>query len=364
MWEFRRAGIAFVWPGTLGVVLVGLGGTPARAEPTPAQKAAATVLFREARTLAEKGDTAAACRRFEESQRLDPLPGTLLNMAVCHEKEGRTATAWVEFRDAEALARRDDRADRMALAAEHEKALEPRLRRIQITVATGADVPGLAILLDGAELPKPAWSSPLPVDPGEHVLDVSAPNRVTRTSHVSVPAEGETKTVTVEALEAVPAPSAAMPAPAPAPPPLVPPPPAPVPAATAVAPPEPPPAGLSEGLGGRRELALVLGSASVLGLAAGTYFGLDAIAKHNDSNGQCPTTTTCSAAGLGAERDAGRSADVATVAFGASIAVLGAAVYLWVTGGGEHASPAAAPAVHPVVGVGRNGSSVGVGGAF
>ena len=39
----------------------------ARADATAEQKAAATVLFREARALMEKGDIAAACRRFEES---------------------------------------------------------------------------------------------------------------------------------------------------------------------------------------------------------------------------------------------------------------------------------------------------------
>lgn len=50
-----------------------------------------------ARGLVQKGDWAAACPKFEESERLDPGIGTLYHLADCYEHVGRLATAWGLF---------------------------------------------------------------------------------------------------------------------------------------------------------------------------------------------------------------------------------------------------------------------------
>src|SRR5215510_5737479 len=142
-------------------------------EPSAADKSLATALFKEGRALVDQGHVAEGCRKLEESQRLDPGGGTLLNVALCHEKEGRTATAWTEFTEALGIAKKDDRPQRIELAQTHIAALEPTLSRLVIQVPEGSDLPELEIKRDGSPLRRAAWGSPMPVDPGDHQIEAS-----------------------------------------------------------------------------------------------------------------------------------------------------------------------------------------------
>ena len=119
------------------------------AGPTADDKALATILFRDGRALMAAGRIPEACAKLEESQRLDPGGGTLLNLALCHEHEGRLARSWSEFIEAELVARGDGRGDREVEAASHVRALEPRLPRLTIVVPPAAQVEGLEIERDG-----------------------------------------------------------------------------------------------------------------------------------------------------------------------------------------------------------------------
>src|SRR6478735_2027984 len=107
-----------------GVVLCA---QPASAEPAAADRVLAAALFRDGKALMDRGELAEACTKLAESQRLDPGGGTILNLALCHEKQQRLATAWAEFIEALGLAKRDGRAARVQFAQEHIEALEPRL---------------------------------------------------------------------------------------------------------------------------------------------------------------------------------------------------------------------------------------------
>ncbi len=122
-------------------------------------------LFEDGRKLLEQGRYAEACPKFAESQRLDPGGGTLLNLAWCHELQGRTATAWSEFHDALAQAQKDARQDREDFARQHIKDLEPKLVRIVVHVAPEVAARNPEITLDRSRLPAAAWETAVPVDP-------------------------------------------------------------------------------------------------------------------------------------------------------------------------------------------------------
>src|SRR6186713_2555584 len=76
----------------------------ASAQADAQQKAAAEALFDEAYQLLAQGQYESACRRFEQSQEIDPGVGTLLYLGDCFERSGKTASAWATFREASSAA--------------------------------------------------------------------------------------------------------------------------------------------------------------------------------------------------------------------------------------------------------------------
>lgn len=173
---------------------------PARAQST-SDKMLAQSLFDEARSLVEQGRYAEACPKFAESQRLDPGGGTLLNLALCHEKDGKTATAYTELDDALSVAIKDGRKDREQIAREHLAALGPRIPHIVVKVKE--ESPGFEVHVDGTVVRRPAYGVPAGVDPGRHVVEAFAPGRATFREEIAL-REGEQKEVVVPPLAALP----------------------------------------------------------------------------------------------------------------------------------------------------------------
>lgn len=167
----------------------------------------AQALFEEGRSLMAEKRWAEACPKLAESQRLDPGGGTLLNLALCHAGDGKTATALVVLHDALATALRDGRADREKLARETIASLENDVPKITIDVPAAARVEGLEVTLDETSLAHAAWGVAAPVDPGTHVIRATVPGRSPWTAFVSV-ASGERKSITVPYLAEAPAPEA------------------------------------------------------------------------------------------------------------------------------------------------------------
>ncbi len=136
--------------------------------------------------------------------------GTLLALGLCHERQGKTATAWSELKEALARAVQDGERDRQAVAKAHVDALEPKLSRLTIRIdSASAKTSGLTIVRDGLALARPAWGLATPVDPGEHHIEAAASNKERWSTTVRVDPDGASVDVDVPMLADVPAPDAA-----------------------------------------------------------------------------------------------------------------------------------------------------------
>jgi hypothetical protein len=152
--------------------------------------AAAEVLFHEGRAASDAGDHHKACEKFHESHRLDPAPGTMLNIADCEERIGRLATAWTFYRAVtQKLPPNDERA---TVAKSRAEQLEPRLPKLALRLEAGAPA-GSRVLRDGVELKTASLDVALPVDPGKHVIEVTAPGHAPRRYELTI---GEAELVT------------------------------------------------------------------------------------------------------------------------------------------------------------------------
>src|SRR5882672_7960826 len=148
---------------TIGAALVAAIAAP-RTAIAQKQVVLAETLYQTGRDLMTAGKYAEACPKFAESYRLDAATGTLLNLAACHEAEGKFASAWGEFTDGANAAERDGRDDRVEYATDRAQALLPKLSRLVIDTAQGVDRAALQISLDGAEVGAAALGVPMPLD--------------------------------------------------------------------------------------------------------------------------------------------------------------------------------------------------------
>lgn len=302
----------------------------AHAEPSAADRAVAESLYEEGRTLFQAGRFPDACPKFEESQKLDPGVGTLLYLGSCYEKVGKLASAWITLREAATAARASNQPDREKKALDLAEALAPKISRLQILVPPEHDQAGLQIKRDGTPFGRALWGTAVPVDLGQHTVEVSAPSRRSVSLTVDVAQAGRTVTLQIPLLEPVSAPPAASTAPPPA--------------STGVAPPPPPPATATAAtaLTPLRTAALAAGGVGLLGLGLGSFFGLRAIGQWDDSRPLCPADR-CTGEGYDLAQSASRSGKYSTAFFALGVAGLGTGVALWLVAPSSTASGQRSP---------------------
>ena len=138
-------------------------------------KIAAEQLFNEARRLMEQSDYDAACPKLLASLELDRAAGTAINLALCYEKTGKLASAWMRYRQAEDLDKLAGNKERQEFARASAEALENRLPRLMIRVPSANEVPGLKVTRNGEKIARPLIGASVFVNPGLHRIFAVAP---------------------------------------------------------------------------------------------------------------------------------------------------------------------------------------------
>lgn len=183
------------------ILQVGVANAETATPSTPSAQDRAERLFQEGKALMGEERFREACPKFEASQKLDPATGTLLALALCHEGEGKIATAYREFREALPAVQADGRRDREQLVQTRIRELAPRIPRIVVDLERAArEDSSLRVTLDGE--PIQAFNTDLFVDPGEHVLMATGNGKPWRTK-VQVP-EQALRRLVVPPLEPLP----------------------------------------------------------------------------------------------------------------------------------------------------------------
>jgi hypothetical protein len=164
----------------------------------------AEALFQEGRRLLLAGQTDEACARFAESYAMVASSGTLLNLARCHQDQGKTATAWNEYKAAVRLARNQGREDRAAVADGNAHALEGTLARVTTTAVE--KVSDLRVVTEAGPLGDGGLGVDVPIDPGTHKVTVTAPGYLPWATTLEVKG-AEQLTLEIPRLEPQPPPS-------------------------------------------------------------------------------------------------------------------------------------------------------------
>ena len=277
---------------------------------------------------------------------MSPNASSLHGLARCHEDQGKTASAWAEYLEAATVAQREKRAEIANAAKQRAKALEPRLTKLVITVASGGDAEGLEVRRDGIVMDRAVWGSAVPVDPGAHVIVATAPGKQAWSRSATAKQGASTTVVEVPALAAI----AASDAPREA-----------VGTTTltsgaldGVTPPPEEPSG-NRG-GAQRAAGITLVGLGIAGVALGTYFGVQTMSKGDAAERACPSSPCSDKSAVELNEEAKRAGTIATVSFAAAGGALlaGAIVFFTAPKNGPRVSVSTAPSY----------AGVNVGGSF
>ncbi|HKQ70489.1 MAG TPA: hypothetical protein VJT73_14165, partial [Polyangiaceae bacterium] len=273
-------------------------------------------------------------------QKLDPGVGTQFHLADCYERLGQTASAWAGFLEVASGAKAMGQVDRERVARERATALQPRLSKMTLVSSGSSPPPGLEIRRDGTVVGHALWGTAIPVDPGSHSIEATAPGKKPFRTTVQVTGENASVSVTIPALDDAPAP------------PVV------VDDTTKVTSRDA--NVVTSGTG--RTLGLIVGGAGVVGLGISGAFALRAKGKYDDSLDKClpGEPNKCFESGVTLRNEARSAGTVATVAFGVGAAAIVAGAVLFFAA----PSPAEKPRVSLVPSVGPGSAELTLLGSY
>ena len=253
-------------------------------------EAIALALFADGKQLAANDDYVHACEKYAAAYGIAQWLGIELNLADCYERLGQTASAWVMFRKA------SDDADKLGdprgrYARERAERLAPALAHVTIQAA------GARIVFDHRPIAAAAFGVPLPVDPGEHVVEATAPGHIAWSTRVTVAASASVD-IAVPPLDAEPTPTFhVLPAPR---------------------------------VATRWSVVLPLGGVAVAAIATSLVLGLDAKHRYDAAlHDHCDAQLVCDPQGYASIHTARHRGDLATLAGGIGVAAVAAAVIVY-----------------------------------
>jgi hypothetical protein len=119
----------------------------------------------------EAGDYATASEKLAQSYKLDPSPGTLLNLSICEDRLGRLVSARrYALATLDALEQGDPR---RPLAEKQVTLLNDRVPWLTVRVHAPDNV-SFTVTIDGRNVDPSALAQPIPLDPGNHSVVVSS----------------------------------------------------------------------------------------------------------------------------------------------------------------------------------------------
>jgi hypothetical protein len=284
----------------------------APADPPPAEQSTdaliATKLFLEGRALLNQNKPQEACPLLERSHQIAPSLATLLNLALCHEYNGRLATAHEYYRRAETMATLAGDPKRQEFAHDAAAALAARRASLVLQFSGKTQLKG-EVKIDDVPQPQEVWSEPMFLDAGEHQVAVRATGYGPWRGSVVLQDGGKHVLVIPELQprKAALPPSAAPPQPG---------------RAVAKAPADP-------GPNTARIVAYSVGGAGIAALGVSAIFAVMARSKYDDSKPDCRSNDICNGRGVRLRDAALADASVSTVLAIAGGTVLVGGLVTW-----------------------------------
>jgi hypothetical protein len=302
--------------------IIALGALLLRTEPAWAEGGGeqAEKLFREGAAALKGGELERACSLLAQSNAIDPAIGTLGLLALCHERQGRIATAVLEYRSAALLARAANQTERAEVGTARADELAPQVSHLELSLP---DQPhDMSVTVGGRLLSATELTMPLPLDPGPIMVQIAAVGFESRSETAIIAPGGATTQLLVAELTPL---AAESPTPKSAPPIFL-----------ASGPPnghqraipasaQGPAVDADNGASTARWLTMGTG---VLGLGAGGLFGVLALSSNAQARSHC-TGNECDATGVARRSTALREATASTIAFAVGAVAVGASVVLF-----------------------------------
>lgn len=279
---------------------------------------ASTAFADDAAKLVADADKAAAvyrygeaCPKYDEAAKLAPSSQAEERAAGCYELWGKKPEAWKRYIAAVALAEKE-KSDRLPTLRMKVELQESKFPKLTITLIPADEVPGLVVKRDGQALAKNQLNGLLPLAPGEHRIEATAPGYKPFVHILKVEDGASIPPLRIPQLDEDTHAPAAAPTGDPAPgkerdnPPAL---------------PLGPTKADSDAGKGQRIAGYITGGVGVATVITSIAMGISAKATYGQSSGMCDDANRCNATGLALRDDASSMATVSTVTFFAGLAI-------------------------------------------